>query len=303
MAVLAPMPKASVTSVARVKAGVRRSRRPACRTSRITSNIQSPSLTGTLRISARIVPSAPSPLAARRERRAVYRHPRHESDQRHPSRDRGMVHSARRGTENSSSFHRPHATATYAKWRLSTPASFQFAVKMPRSITHDLKLRNAQEPLSLFLDQSAGLADKRGPILIQLPPSLAFDLEVVTTFLDLVRRLHDGPLVCEPRHASWFSPAVSSLLDHYRTSRVAADPPPVPEASVPGGWPGLVYFRLHGSPRTYWARYGTDTIEALARSLRDARTAAAAWCVFDNTAGGFAIENALELQEATKAYR
>src|SRR5688572_5967784 len=42
--------------------------------------------------------------------------------------------------EINSSFHRPHATATYAKWRDSTPPAFRFAVKMPRAITHDLKL-------------------------------------------------------------------------------------------------------------------------------------------------------------------
>jgi uncharacterized protein YecE (DUF72 family) len=48
-----------------------------------------------------------------------------------------------RCAEINSSFHRPHAAATYAKWRDSTPLDFRFAVKMPRTITHDLKLRAA----------------------------------------------------------------------------------------------------------------------------------------------------------------
>jgi len=206
-----------------------------------------------------------------------------------------------RCAEINSSFHRPHATTTYAKWRASTPPDFQFAVKMPRSITHDLRLQEVREPLLAFLDQSAGLAEKRGPILIQLPPSLAFDVGVVTAFLDLVRSLYPGPLVCEPRHESWFSAPAASLLDQYHAARVAADPPPVPESAVPGGWPGLVYYRLHGSPRTYWSRYGIDVITALAHSLLDVRAAGAVWCVFDNTAAGFAIENALELKERTAA--
>jgi uncharacterized protein YecE (DUF72 family) len=68
---------------------------------------------------------------------------------------------------------------------------------------------------------------------LQLPPSLSFDRSVVTAFLDVVRRVYDGPIVCEPRHATWFSPLVTSLLERYRISRVAADPPPVPDATLP----------------------------------------------------------------------
>ena len=111
--------------------------------------------------------------------------------------------------EINSSFHRPHAAATYAKWRDSTPPGFRFAVKIPRAITHELRLRDVQEPFVTFLAQTDGLADKRGPLLLQLPPSLSFDASVVTAFLDLVRRVYDGPIACEPRHASWFSPRVT----------------------------------------------------------------------------------------------
>ena len=77
--------------------------------------------------------------------------------------------------EINSSFHRPHAATTYAKWRDSTPPSFRFAVKIPRAITHERKLRDAEEPFVTFLAQTDGLADKRGPLLLQLPPSLSFD--------------------------------------------------------------------------------------------------------------------------------
>ena len=132
-----------------------------------------------------------------------------------------------RCAEINSSFHRPHTAATYAKWRGSTPADFRFSVKLPRTITHDLKLQDAREPFVSFLQQTDGLAEKRGPILVQLPPSLAFDASVVKSFLDGVRKVYEGPMVCEPRHATWFSSAAASLLDRYRISRVAADPPPV----------------------------------------------------------------------------
>jgi uncharacterized protein YecE (DUF72 family) len=201
-----------------------------------------------------------------------------------------------RCAEINSSFHRPHAAPTYAKWRDSTPVDFRFAVKIPRTITHDLKLQRARALFVKFLDETDGLADKRGPILVQLPPSLSFDPSLVRRFLDMVRKEYNGPMVCEPRHATWFTPAVASLLDRYRVSRVAADPAPVPEATVPAGWPRLAYFRLHGSPRKYWSRYDEDAIATLAATVRSA-TAEEVWCVFDNTASGAAIENAWELRE------
>jgi uncharacterized protein YecE (DUF72 family) len=202
-----------------------------------------------------------------------------------------------RCAEINSSFYRPHAAATYAKWRNSTPPDFRFAVKLPRTITHELKLKDTRAPFVTFLAQTDGLAEKRGPILVQLPPSLSFDASVVSRFLDVVRKVYPGPMVCEPRHATWFSPAVASLLNRYRVSRVAADPPPVSAATAPGGWPHVAYFRLHGSPRTYWSRYDPNVIATLAMTVRSLATAAEVWCVFDNTASGAAIENAWELQE------
>jgi uncharacterized protein YecE (DUF72 family) len=202
-----------------------------------------------------------------------------------------------RCAEINSSFYRPHAPATYARWRDATPPDFRFAVKVPRTITHERALRNSREPLTAFLAEIEGLAEKRGPILVQLPPSLPFDAAVVKRFLDLLRTSYHGPVVCEPRHATWFSPRVASLLNRYGVSRVAADPPRVPEANVPGGWPGVAYFRLHGSPRTYWSRYDATYIASLAAALRGMPLAVDVWCVFDNTASGSAIENAWELQE------
>jgi uncharacterized protein YecE (DUF72 family) len=197
--------------------------------------------------------------------------------------------------EINSSFHRPHAASTYAKWRDRTPPHFRFAVKAPRMITHELKLQGARQPFVTFLAQTDGLAEKRGPILFQLPPSLAFDGSVMTTFLKMVRNLYAGPLVCEPRHASWFSLAAASLLSEYGTSRVAADPPPVPEANHPAGNARLAYFRWHGSPRMYWSRYGEAALATLAMTVRDVTIAEEVWCVFDNTASGSAVENAWEL--------
>jgi uncharacterized protein YecE (DUF72 family) len=207
------------------------------------------------------------------------------------------------GAEINSSFHRPHAPGTYAKWALSTPPDFRFAVKLPRVITHDQKLRRVRLPLERFLAEVVGLGEKCGPLLVQLPPSLAFDRRVASRFFDLLRGLHEGDVVCEPRHPTWFTPAANALLIAQRITRVAADPAPADGAERPGGWTGLVYFRLHGSPRKYWSRYSAEYVTALAQMLGEVTPPATAWCVFDNTASGAAIENAVELAHCFRDLR
>ena len=159
--------------------------------------------------------------------------------------------------EINSSFHRPHAAATYAAWAVSTPPDFRFAVKVPRTITHDQQLRRARRPLERFLKETEGLGDKRGPLLVQLPPSLNFDARVAGRFFELLRADYDGFLVCEPRHETWFSAGAEALLVRFRVARVAADPPPTVGADWPSGWTGIVYHRLHGAPRKSWSDYTT----------------------------------------------
>ncbi len=200
-----------------------------------------------------------------------------------------------RCAEINSSFYRPHAAATYAKWAASTPAAFRFAVKVPRTITHDQQLRGTRLLLERFLEETQGLGDKRGPLLVQLPPSSEFDARVAGRFFELLRADYDGFVVCEPRHETWFSPRAEALLVRFRVARVAADPPPTVGADSPGGWTGIVYHRLHGGPRKYWSKYGSDYIMALGRALRSVHPTIPVWCVFDNTASGAALENAWDL--------
>lgn len=198
--------------------------------------------------------------------------------------------------EINTAFYRSHAPATYARWANATPSGFRFSIKMPRLITHDQRLRRPRLPLERFLAEVSGLGDKRGPLLVQLPPSLEYDSRVAGRFFECLRAHDEGPVVCEPRHPGWFTAAADGLLQRYRVGRVAADPGPVEGADATGGWDGLANFRWHGSPRMYWSRYGPADLEALARRTRALSSTANVWVVFDNTATGSAIENACELR-------
>jgi uncharacterized protein YecE (DUF72 family) len=209
------------------------------------------------------------------------------------------------GAEINSSFHRPHARAVYERWAASTPDPFRFSVKLPRTITHDGELRRARVALYVFFEQVRGLGEKLGPVLVQLPPSLAFNGRVARAFFDALRALHSGAVVCEPRHASWFEAKADELLVTYRVARVATDPTSIPAARLPGGCApeqgGLIYYRLHGSPRKYWSRYPLERIRGWAAELRSHALRGETWCVFDNTASGAAAENALETRDLLKA--
>ena len=197
------------------------------------------------------------------------------------------------GVEINSSFYRPHRLATYVRWSASVPANFRFAVKVPKEITHRLKLVDTTEPLERFLAEVAGLEDKLGPLLVQLPPSLAFETQIAEAFFAGLRMRFTGNVVCEPRHAGWFGGEADRVLMDYQIARVAADPAPVPTAAHPGGWPGLGYYRLHGSPRRYYSTYSDDFLVALAHDLHTASQSASVWCIFDNTALGAATGDAL----------
>lgn len=196
--------------------------------------------------------------------------------------------------EINSSFYRPHQRKTYERWAASTPAGFRFAVKVPRTITHERRLVDCGEPVARFLDECGGLGGKLGPLLIQLPPSLRFDAGVVERFLSAWRRGAPAATVLEPRHPTWFEEPAEALLRAFEVARVAADPAVVPAAAWPGGWTGLAYWRLHGSPVMYESAYDAERLNALA-----ARLTGQAWCVFDNTKFGAATTDALALAALT----
>jgi uncharacterized protein YecE (DUF72 family) len=198
--------------------------------------------------------------------------------------------------EINSSFYRSHRPGTWARWRDTTAAGFSFAVKAPKAVTHEARLADVRGRLAEFLEEARLLGDRLGPILVQLPPSLAYDANVAERFFADLRDLHEASVAVEPRHPSWFEAAPQALLATWRVARVAADPAPHPAAADPGGWPGLAYWRLHGSPRMYYSPYDDAFLQRLAARLA-ASEAAETWCVFDNTTSGAAAANALDLQE------
>jgi uncharacterized protein YecE (DUF72 family) len=198
-------------------------------------------------------------------------------------------------TEINSTFYRPHRPSTFERWAQSVPADFRFAIKVPRAISHEARLDGCDGLVDDFLAQIAPLGDRAGPLLLQLPPSLAFAPDKAGAVCGRLAAGGRFDICCEPRHASWFTPQVEAWLVDRRIARVAADPARHPGAGEPGGWRGLVYYRLHGSPRMYFSAYEAQALAVLAQRMEQA--SAPVWCVFDNTASGAAAADAMRLKQ------
>jgi uncharacterized protein YecE (DUF72 family) len=199
--------------------------------------------------------------------------------------------------EINSAFYREHKPETYERWAASVPENFKFSIKLLRYFTQEKRLKDTSGKLNEVIDGMARLGPKLGALLVQLPPSLFFVDRDTEKFLTALRKAYSGTIVWEPRHPTWGSPKALDMLAAFDVSKVLADPDPCyvsfkERAKVES----VLYYRLHGTPEIYKSRYADHVIERI--SLRLARAHAekkTAWCIFDNTAYGFATENAIEL--------
>lgn len=202
--------------------------------------------------------------------------------------------------EINSSFYRPHRPQTYLRWGQSVTPGFAFSVKLAKQITHVQRLQACDGLLDEFLGQCLQLGGAMGCLLVQLPPSLSYDEATARGFFEALRQRYAGPVALEPRHASWLH--AQDLLVELQIAQVAADPSPIAGGDQPRGWSGLQYWRWHGSPRIYHSAYSHSRLQALADEVRRARAAQIpTWCIFDNTASGHAVEDALTLQQLVQA--
>jgi uncharacterized protein YecE (DUF72 family) len=198
--------------------------------------------------------------------------------------------------EINSTFRKSHRTTTYERWAGAVPAPFAFSAKVPQSVTHVARLAGCDIAIEAFLSEVSALGPKLGPLLLQLPPSFVFAPDLVENVCAMLSRGGRFTIACEPRHATWFVPEVDRWLAERRVARVASDPARHAGAAEPGGWRGLSYYRLHGSPRMYYSSYEDDTLTTLGEHLKS-DDADETWCIFDNTASGAAASNALTLAE------
>jgi len=233
--------------------------------------------------------------------------------------------------EINGSFYSLQRPSSYERWRDATPPGFVFAVKGGRYITHLKRLSGVETPLAnFFASGPLMLGEKLGPILWQLPATVAFDAPLLEGFFDLLPRStvaaaavaghHDDkvpegrasttaptdqPLrhALEVRHDSFREEKAAQLLQRHDISLVLAD--------SAGRWPMIerrtsdfTYVRLHGHTKLYTSGYAPANLDRWAeRCLTWADEGQDVYVYFDNDVLGHAPHDALALESRATSRR
>ncbi|MGH9210280.1 MAG: DUF72 domain-containing protein [Acidimicrobiales bacterium] len=199
-----------------------------------------------------------------------------------------------RCVEVNNAFYRLPERKTFASWRDQTPGGFVVAVKISRYLTHVKRLADPAEPVARLLDRAAGLGDRQGPFLLQLPPNLRAEPDRLEQCL---RAFPTGVRVAvEPRHDSWWSDEVRDLLAGHDAALIWADRRgrPVTPTWATASWG---YVRLHEGTATPRPSYGRQALRTWLDRIRDNWPQKAdVFVFFNNDRGGAAVRNARALR-------
>ena len=197
--------------------------------------------------------------------------------------------------EINATFYRRFKDETFIKWKETTPAVFKFVLKIPRIITHIKKLVDVKKEITDFCRQAMLLEDKLGCLLLQLPPFIPYQPELLNEALDSFKKVI--PVAVEFRNKSWWNKETEDLLRKNSAIYCNADSPMSQLDEVMTA--DTVYLRLHGRNKWYSYNYSYEELVNVAglmkRFFRDgARTI---YVFFNNDFGGFAPRNAQMLKE------
>ncbi len=199
--------------------------------------------------------------------------------------------------ELNASFYRLPKRETFEKWKARTPDGFLWSVKASKFITHTRRLEDPAEPLGRLYGVTAGLGEKLGVILFQLPPSLTYDERMLRNFCKkLDPRVRHA---IEIRHQSWIDDQAFSLLTEFNIALCVAD--------TAGRYPSCEvitadfgYIRLHGSQKLYASEYSEVELRNWAEKVHIWNKDT--FIYFDNDYEGYAVNNARRLRKLLRLY-
>jgi uncharacterized protein YecE (DUF72 family) len=201
--------------------------------------------------------------------------------------------------EINNAFYRLPSRETFEAWRERTPPDFVVAVKASRFLTHIKRLRDPEEPVHRLMSHAAGLGDRLGPVLLQLPPTLRADTGLLD---DCLAAFPAGTRVAvEPRHDSWWTPAVREVLQARRAALCWADvlSRPVTPLWRTADWG---YVRFHVGRARQWPHYGRQSLLTWARRIADAwPDDRDVYTYFNNDPHAAAVQDALAFSRAATA--
>lgn len=196
--------------------------------------------------------------------------------------------------EVNNTFYNLPVTSVFEQWEQNVPQDFIFALKMSRFLTHLKRLHDPAEPVHRFMERADALGQKRGPILLQLPPTygLARDLldETLSLFAPEVR------VAVEFRNPTWFTDQTKELLQRRRAALCLADSPKREQPAWKTAEWGFV--RFHEGSGRYAPGYERDELQRWIALIAETFGATAdVYVYFNNDAAGYAIRDAITFAE------
>ena len=194
--------------------------------------------------------------------------------------------------EINNTFYRLPRPETFAQWCERTPDDFVLTVKASRYLTHIKRLRQPAEPVARLMAGLRALGSKLGPVLIQLPPDMRVEIDL------LAETLSEFPpeirLAVEPRHASWFGDELYEVLRARDAALVMADrlSRPITPVCATASWG---YLRLHEGRGAHHPCYGSSALGSWAGRLADLwppDAGADVYVYFNNDPGACAVRDA-----------
>jgi uncharacterized protein YecE (DUF72 family) len=192
--------------------------------------------------------------------------------------------------ESNAAFYRLPSYDTFSSWRERTPHGFVMAVKASRYLTHVRRLRDPEEPVRRLMSHAAGLAERLGPVLLQLPPTLRADADLLDACLACFPP--GAHVAVEPRHDSWWSNEIRAVLEGRAAALCWADrrSRPITPLWRTADWG---YVRFHEGRARPRPRYGRQALASWVQRITDTwPDSADVFAYFNNDLGGAAVRDA-----------
>lgn len=196
--------------------------------------------------------------------------------------------------EINSTFYRQPTLETLQNWHAKTPDDFSFFVKIPKSVTHDARLKDSSDKVTDFCALIAeGLQKKISGFLFQLPPSFIFSDENLKRILESANKNYLN--VVEFRNKSWWNDTVITALEKNEIVFSGVSIPKDISDELIFNHPHILYYRLHGDPVMFKSSYSDEFLNKFASQIKKAEKTS--YIFFNNTWGMSAIRNAKYLQK------
>jgi len=200
--------------------------------------------------------------------------------------------------ELNSTFYKVPMVRTFEKWTHDVMPEFIFTVKLFNGITHIKNLVFDQSLVNTFLSAAAGMANRKGCLLVQFPGKITFDyFNDVSNLLELItgNSLSAGwRIAIEFRSATWYTGETYELLDEHHCSLVLHDKPGAKNVDLNRQAP-FVYLRLHGPAGDYKGSYSDLYLANQCTTIQQWRKRGVDVFVYFNNTMGSAFDNALHL--------